>query len=312
MQIGILESKDFSKIAIEQLKSISNVSFLETQDVYDFIEDKDILFVRLKYDLNSDFLDRAQNLKIICTPTTGLNHIDIQECKKRDIKVISLKGEYEFLSSIRATPEHTFGLALSLLRNYKNAFLSSNNDVWNRERYKGYELFGNKIGIIGYGRVGKILAKYYDAFDAKVYYYDIQKIKEKNLKNIQKVDSLEKVIEKSNIVFLTASYEKENFEFFDKKYLDLLKNKYFINTSRGELVDENYLIGKIQENHFAGVALDVIQNEQSENKLNELIELTKERNLIITSHIAGATYSSMYRTEEFIVSKLLKVLELNR
>ncbi len=307
MQIGILESIDFSKDAIHELENIGKVSYLQSENLYDFIQNKNILFIRLKYNIDKIFFDYASKLKIICTPTTGLNHLDIEECKKRDIKVISLKGEYAFLSTIRAPPEHTFGLALSLLRNYKNSFLSSSNSTWNREIYKGFELFNNKIGIIGYGRVGKILAKYFEAFDAKVYYYDIKPVDETVLKNVEKMASIEEVIENTNILFLTASYEKETFEFFDKKYLDLLKCKYFINTSRGELVDESYLIKKIAENHFAGVALDVIQNEQNENNLNKLIELTKGRNLIITTHIAGATYNSMYRTEEFIVSKLLKV-----
>ena len=118
-----------------------------------------------------------------------------------------------------------------------------------------------------------------------------------------KLDSINKLIEKSNIVILSASHTEDNYEFFDKKYIDLLKNKYFINTARGELVDEEYLIEKIEENFFKGVAIDVIQNEQSNNNLDKLLNLIEANNLIVTPHIAGATYSSMYRTEEFVVNK---------
>uniref|UniRef100_UPI00404746E8 NAD(P)-dependent oxidoreductase n=1 Tax=Aliarcobacter sp. TaxID=2321116 RepID=UPI00404746E8 len=303
MQIGILEPKDFSKKAVEMLSSIGEVSLFDGKDLDVFMAKKEVLFIRLAHLIGNDFLEKAKNLKYICTPTTGLNHIDLEECKKRQIEIVSLKGEYEFLSTIRATPEHTFGLVLSLLRNYKEAFLSVNNTEWNREKYKGFELYENNIGIIGFGRVGKILAKYFEAFGAKVYFYDIDdSIQE--IHGAIKLSNIEEVVNQSNIVILSASYTESNHQFFDKKYIDLLENKYFINTARGELIDEEYLITKLKESFFKGVAMDVIQNEQSNNNLDKLLKLTKSNNLIVTPHIAGATYSSMYRTEEFIVDKL--------
>ena len=304
MQIGILESKDFSKEVIEKLSSLGEVSLFDEKDIYSFIANKEILFIRLKYFIGKEILDHTSKLKYICTPTTGLNHIDLEECEKRDIKIVSLKGEYDFLSTIRATPEHTIGLVLSLLRNYKDAFLSDNNPHWDREKHKGFELYENSVGIIGFGRVGKILSKYFDAFGAKVYFYDInQSIKGVN--HSIKLNSIKDLIEKSNIVILAASYSDENFEFFDKEYIDLLENKYFINTARGELVEEQYLLQKVAQYYFKGVALDVMQNEQSNHDLNNLVNLTNKKNFILTPHIAGATYSSMCRTEEFIVRKMI-------
>lgn len=303
MQIGILETKDFSKKALDKLSSIGNVELFKNKDLNSFLEDKEIVFIRLEYFIDKVFLYKAKKLKYICTPTTGLNHIDLEECKERDIKIISLKGEYDFLSTIRATPEHTFGLVLSLLRNYKTAFLSHNNSEWNREKYKGFELYENSVGIIGFGRVGKILAKYFEAFNTKVYFYDIDDSMQE-INNAIKITSINELIEKSNIIILSASYSEDNHQFFDKKYIDLLENKYFINTARGELVDEDYLIQKIEKDFFKGLAIDVIQNEQSENNLDKLLKLAENRNCIITPHIAGATYGSMYRTEEFIVKKL--------
>lgn len=305
MRIGILEPKDFSQKAIKDLNELGSLELFDGQNLDEFIVDKEVLFIRLEYFIGFDFLNKAKNLQYICTPTTGLNHIDLEECKKREIKIVSLKGEYEFLSTIRATPEHTFGLVLSLLRNYKEAFLSVNNLMWDRELYKGFELYENSVGIIGFGRVGKILAKYFEAFGSKVYFYDIDdSIQESN--NAIKLFSIEEVNQKSNILILSASYTESNYQFFDKKYIDLLEDKYFINTARGELVDEEYLITKIEQNFFKGVAIDVIQNEQSNNRLEKILKLTNTSNLIVTPHIAGATHSSMHRTEEFIVKKLLK------
>ena len=90
-----------------------------------------------------------------------------------------------------------------------------------------------------------------------------------------------------------------------------MKNKFFINTARGELINEQYLITKIEEDHFKGVALDVISNETTENRLSEMITLAENRNFIITPHIGGATYDSINSTEIFIVEKLIKYLTKN-
>lgn len=305
MQIGILEKKDFPPKALNELRKIGEVEFFNGDNLKKFIEDKEIIFVRLKYFIGKEILKRAEKLKFICTPTTGLNHLDLKEIKKRNITILSLKGENKFLSKIRATPEHTLGLLIALLRNYKSAFLNNNNKVWDRDKFKGYELFEKKVGLIGFGRIGKILAKYLLAIGAKVFFYDVDnKIKPRY--GAVKVNDLISLIKKCDILVLCASFTDENKKFFNKKYIDLLKNKYFINTARGELVDEEYLIKKIKENYFKGVALDVISNETGKNNLNRFIRLSKNRNFILTPHIGGATFESMRKAEEFLVEKLKK------
>ena len=222
MRIGILEPKDFSKKAVDMLNSIGEVTLFDGEDLDSYIVDKEILFIRLANFIGNDFLQKAKNLKYICTPTTGLNHIDLEECEKKQIEIVSLKSEYNFLSTIRATPEHTIGLVLSLLRNYKEAFLSDNNPHWDREKYKGFELYENSVGIVGFGRVGKILAKYFKAFGAKIYFNDIDdSIQE--IHGAIKLSTPEDVINKSNIVILSASYTESNHQFFDKKKISCLK-----------------------------------------------------------------------------------------
>ena len=307
MRIGILEPKDFSQKALNSLKDIGRVEFLKGSDkIDDFCRDKEIIFTRLKYKIDSKLIDRAINLRYICTPTTGLNHIDANYAISKGIKIMSLQNENAFLSNIRATPEHAIGLILSLLRNYKFAFLNKENRKWNRDKFWGYELYKNKIGIIGYGRVGKILATFLKAFIAEVYIYDINKNIQKN-EGVQQTHSIEELIEESNIILLCASYSDNNYKFFNKKYIDLLKHKFFINISRGELLDEEYLIKKIKKNHFKGIAIDVICDEtNSNNNLNRFLKLTENGNFILTPHIAGATYNSINLTEDFIVEKLLK------
>lgn len=305
-KVGILEPDHFSKNAIEALEKEFDVELYSGTDINVFLEDKYAIFVRLNYLINDSFLESAKNLRYICSPTTGLNHIRIS----KGIEIISLKGEEEFLKTIRATPEHTFGLALALLRNYRYAFRDTNNKVWDRDPYRGEEVYGNTVGIIGMGRVGRILAGYYRAFGANVYFYDIKK-DIGFMEGVNKTHSLDELLSKTEIVHMCASYSDEYAAYFDRKYFDMLEGKYFINTARGELIDENDLYDYIKKNSFKGVALDVIANETHANGLKEFINISEGKNVIITPHISGATYSSMARTEEFIVSKFMKIIKNN-
>ena len=305
MQIGIVEPSDFSLEAIQSLKKIGDVLMYRKGKITDFLINKEIIFIRLNYFFGKDLLKNATKLKYICTPTTGLNHLDLNFLEKKNIKVISLKNESHFLSDIRATPEHTIGLILSLLRNYKKSFISEE-DNFKREMYKGEELYDSKVGIIGIGRIGSILSKYLNAFDCKIYFFDIDKSIIAN-QNVIKCDSMDELIERCSIICLTASYQ--NNVIIKSGEIDKMKNKYLINTSRGELIDENYLIKKIEESHFKGVAIDVISNESKQNNNLKKFLKIKDQNLIITPHIGGATYTSMQRTEEFIVKKLKKLIQ---
>ena len=306
LKIGILEPDNFSPKAIAKLEELGEVSKYNgnrtRDDIRGFISDKEVLFVRLAYQINSDLISRASRLKYICSPTTGLNHISLGDC---DIKIISLGGEYEFLNTIRATPEHVFGLTLSLLRNYKDAIIKSSVQSFDRDVYRGYELYGAKIGIIGLGRIGRLLLKYFTAFDACVGYYDIQP-KENVLEGVVKYNSIEELIQESEIVILEANYTPENDKMINAELLGMMKGKYFINAARGELVDEKALLEEIKKDSFRGVAVDTFANEaEEENLVDEFIKLTEGRNLIVTPHIGGATFTSMQRTEEFITNRLI-------
>lgn len=304
LKVGILEPDHFSNKAMAQLEKHFVVETYQDGNVNAFIADKDILFVRLAYEINDELLKKADKLKYICSPTTGLNHITTT----KQIQVVCLKGEYEFLSTIRATPEHTFGLALGLLRNYRFACRDLKHNEWNRDVHRGEEIYLNKVGIIGFGRVGRLIAGYYQAFGAEVAFYDIATIQNVPA-GVCKMNSVEELIQQSNIVHMCASYSKEYEGYFGKQYFDMLADKYFINTARGELLDEDALIEFIANGQYKGVGIDVLAGEAQDTfNLAEILEAAEGKNVMITPHISGATYSSMMRTEEFIVDKLLKIM----
>ena len=309
MQIGIVEKENFSRVAIEELQKQGEVEIynLDNNNLKEFIKNKKVIFVRLKYYFSKEILKHAKSLQYICSPTTGLNHIDLDYCKKNDIKVISLKGETEFLKDIRATSEHTLSLILSLIRNHSLIIQNKNLNL-DRNNFLGHEIYNNKIGIIGFGRIGLLLSKYLNAMGAEVFFYD----KNNNIKpeyKAKKLKSIDEVINKCDIICLCASYDNNEYV-INTNHIISMKDKFFVNTSRGELVDEEFLIKKIKENYFKGVAIDVIKDEsKNTNNLKKIIKIDNSTiNFIYTPHVGGATLSSLNRTELFIVEKLKNIL----
>lgn len=303
MNIGILESKNFSENALKKLQTFGVVEKLDDWHKLNFVrKDIDTLFVRLQYYIGKEVLDYFPNVKIICTPTTGLNHIDLDYLQKKNINVISLKGETDFLQNVRATPEHTLGLILSIFRNYKLAF--DYTVPVNRDNLRGREIYGTKFGLIGLGRVGNILANYIISMGGQVSYYDPYV----DDGFIQRHSEIETLVKDSSCIVLCCSYSVKNERMITSQLLERMRDKFFVNTSRGELVDEIALLKLAQMNWFAGVAVDVISDENPKKlaETRRLLSAGDFGNVLVTPHMAGATNESMHKTEEFLVEMLNK------
>ncbi len=311
MQIGLLEPNWFDPVALTNLVAMGHkVNKFDGGDLQAFLRTQEVLFVRLAYNINENFLTQAPLLRYICSTTTGHTHLDENILASRNIKIISLRGEQVFLETVRSTPEHTFGLVLALLRNYRGAFSHVSAGGWNRDLFRGEELYGQRIGIVGLGRVGFRVASYCDAFGAHISFFDPREVKASEA--WRPLSSIKQLIKSSNIIILCASHANGTKPIFGKSEIALLHGRYFINTARGELVDENALLAAIEEGQLAGLATDVISNETDVNQLERWNAAAIGRNVIITPHIAGATFSAMARTEQFIVDKLLATLQGRR
>lgn len=242
-------------------------------------------------------------------PVTGLNHIDTVACAEHGVRIISLKGETEFLKEVRATAEHTLLLTLALLRKLVPAVESTISGTWDREPFKGNEIFKKTVGIIGFGRLGKIVSDYYKVLGAKILIYE--KYPNAELLNSPEFVDLETLLRKSDIVSLHINFLPENIEFFSTRHFSLMKpSAVFINTSRGQLVDAIALKNALNKGEISGTALDVISDEfdLSNSPEMELLTSNKLSNLIITPHIGGNTWESFDKTEKFIYNKLIKAI----
>lgn len=314
MNILITESKDYSKKALEIYNSLnSKVCFwsdFKSGEKNKVLEKTSVLVIRLGNKIDKTWIDKMPNLKIIATPTTGLNHIDSDYAKSKNIKIISLRGQASFLKNITSTAELAFGLIISLARNINSAFESVKKDgKWDRMSFRGNQLSGKIIGIIGYGRLGKIMAKYAKAFSMGVLIYDPY-IKNKNNSFI----TLDKLFKESDIVSLHALLLDSNKEFIKIGHFEKMKSTaYFINTARAELIEKNALYKALKNKSIAGAAIDVMWNEDGNGEhLNNdpLWDYVKNNNnLIIVPHIGGATFEAMHITEDFIAKEVEKCIK---
>jgi len=309
-----LEPFEFSSLALQKLKLYFNyfellVPFSELQSNTGIdLNSIHVLWVRLNYSIDSSILSCFPNLKYIVSPTTGLNHIDLESCNKLGIKILSLKGNTQFLSKVTATAEHTFLLMLSLSRNLVPACNSVNSGAWNRDNFKGIQLSGKNLGIIGLGRLGSMLSEYALSFKMNVAFTDT------NLDITNErvpYKSLHELISWSDFISLHIDYNEFNHNFFGKNEFALMKkNAFFINTSRGEVVDEHSLLSALRNNSIAGAAIDVLSNEAIIVKslaTHPLINYSMfNDNLIITPHIGGCTRDSLLLAEEFMCSQLIQ------
>ncbi|MEJ2304916.1 MAG: NAD(P)-dependent oxidoreductase, partial [Anaerolineales bacterium] len=138
----------------------------------DAVKDYDVLVVRLGLHVDKSVLVAGQRLRAVGTPTTGLDHIDLEAARQRNVTVLSLKGERAFLDEVYATAEHTFALLLSLIRRIPSAFEAVKDYTWRRDLYRGTELYDKVLGIVGFGRLGRMVSKYGLGFGMKVLVYD--------------------------------------------------------------------------------------------------------------------------------------------
>ena len=308
--ILVSESSRFPRTALHHLQSLGRVDLADITDRRELlskVRQADILWVRLRHSIDREVMEAAPHLRAIASPTTGLNHIDIAEAQRRNIRVLSLRGETDFLRTIYATAEHTLALMLALIRNLPAAARHASDGEWNRDLFLGRELNGKTVGIVGYGRVGRMVAQYVSVFGARVLVTD-PKAADESVDSQIEVTTLDHLLRSSDLVTLHVNLDETTKGFFGKREFSLMKPRaWFINTSRGEIIDEAALLDALRVGHVAGAALDVLSGENSGGMQHHpLVQYARTHpNLLITPHIGGCTVESTEKTEIFLAEQVV-------
>lgn len=263
------------------------------------IKNFQIVVVKSTIIIDKEFIDHAKKLRIVARAGTGLDNIDINYCKSRRIKVISTPG----LNS-DAAADFTVMQILCMVRNaYKAQKMVQNND-FRRDLLLGRDMQNLNIGIVGFGNVGKKVAKRLKAFGSKIYIFEKRKIN----KRYKKVGSLNKLIKISNVLTFHVPLNKKTLKMIREKQIrKMKKNTLIINTSRAQIVDSKAILKHRKKIIYVTDLLDKeppLDTKSSANKYSN--KLLKKDNIIVTPHMAASTLDSQEKISKFLSKKIIK------
>jgi D-3-phosphoglycerate dehydrogenase / 2-oxoglutarate reductase len=268
----------------------------------------DAIVAGLEIDLDRRVLERTTRLRVIATRTTQLRHVDVDEARRRGIDLLSLEPGDPALQATPSTAEEAFALALALLRHIPWAFDSVKAGRWERARYGGRELAGKTIGVVGYGRLGRLVARYARAFGMHVLAHDPHA----DLRDVEAV-TLAELLHRSDVVSLHCVFDEETRGLLGAAELALMRpTAVLVNTARGELVDEGALLAALERGELAGAAVDTLAGERADGshvREHPLVRYARSHeNLIVVPHLGGATVEATERTQLAIARKLAAYL----
>ncbi len=294
--LNIKEIEKFGKLTVYQTTS--------PQESIERINDAEIVITN-KVIIGAKEMDKAKKLKLICIAATGMNNIDLEAAKERNIEVKNVKGY-----STEAVAQHTLSLILALqnsLLQYAAETRSGNwsiSPIFTMLNHPFYELKGKKLGIIGYGTIGKRVAELAKAFGMEIL---IAKRKGIEYKDDFRTD-FETILQKSDVISIhTPLSEQTRNMFTGNEFAKMKKTAIIINTARGGIINENDLFDALKSKTIRAAAIDVTEKEPipANSPLPEL------NNLIITPHIAWTSVESRQKLLKGILKNIEDYINKN-
>lgn len=292
-KIVVLEPEHFSERAREILLSRYSVEDYSGTP----IADAEVLLGGLEYRMDESFLQGFSSLKAVCTVTTGRNHVDLGYLQQRHLRLISLHDIRDQIMTVSSTAE----LALALILNVGRRISQSSRAVavdgrWSRMDFFTSELRGQTLGVIGFGRIGQMVASMAQGLGLKVLAYD----PEVTVPEGSRAQSLQEVVGSSDVISLHADFRGS--VLLGRKELELCKKgAAIVNTARGELVDEVAIGDALTRGTLSGYAADVLTGENTQNwdvTSDPLVRMSREGlNVILSPHLGGCTREAFEATQ---------------
>lgn len=279
----------------EILESVGEVTYIDDptlQEVVSVIGSYDAIYTnpnKSKVFIGKEVIDAAKNLKVICTASTGTNHIDKAYVAEKNLPILALTEERDVIKRISSTAELAFALTMSGLRHVVRSHNNALKGEWDYTKYIGRQMNCLTIGVIGYGRLGSMYAGYCKAFDSKVMVYDPYK-KVEDAQLIQ-VDDLKMLLKESDIIAIHVHVTDETIGMINAECFKLMKKDVLIvNSARGDIINENDLVRFLSENSEARIATDVLADEVRNRLESPLLKYAQNHEqVIVTQHIGGMT-----------------------
>ncbi|RJQ25964.1 hydroxyacid dehydrogenase [Candidatus Parcubacteria bacterium] len=289
MNIAFFEIEDHEKDYFQKhLSEGNNLLFFEEKLNEDFdiskIKDIEIISVFIYSDLKKDILDKLPNLRFIATRSTGYDHIDLEECKKRNILIenVPTYGEY-------TVAEHTFSLILALSRRIIESYKKVREWNFSPEGLTGFDLNKKTLGVIGVGNIGKNVIKIAKGFGMEVLGHKKNPDPELEKSLDFKLVDLETLLKNSDIITLHIPFSKETRHLLGEKEFEKMKDGVvIINTARGGIIDTNALVKALETGKVRAAGLDVLEEEPLLREEKELLSKSfdkKELLCVLENHL---------------------------
>lgn len=298
--ILLLKKRGFEVSVYKEDNAISH------KELFNKINDCDGVITLLSDKIDKEAIDKMGKCKVIANYAVGFNNIDVEYAKKKGIVVTNTP---DVLTD--STADLTMALVLACARKIPESekFVRNKKFMgWSPKLFLGTELRDKYFGILGAGRIGTEVVKRAYAFGCKILYYSNSKNQYLESKLKAKKLSLNSILKKSDIISLHLPLNQKSKSLLNKEKLDLLKpSSILINTARGEILDESYLIKMLKQNKITAAGFDVYQNEPNLNK-----EFYKLKNVILLPHIGSATVEARDKMSILAAKNVIAVLSGKR
>lgn len=260
------------------------------------------LIVTTRIKVDKDVIDNAPHLQWIGRLGSGMEMIDVAYARHKGIRCVSSPE-----GNCDAVGEHVIATLLCLFGNIVKSNLQLRENIWEREKNRGVELKEKTVGIIGYGNTGSAVAQKLSGFECTIMAYDKYKT-DFGTDFVQEVQ-LQDIFKYADIVSIHLPLTDETNHMVNEEFLSSFAGPvYFVNTSRGKIMDTAALIENLKSGHVAGACLDVLENEHldtmDETERAQFDFLLHSEHVLLTPHIAGYTHEAAYKTAHIVLKKL--------
>ena len=266
------------------------------EDLANHIKDSEIVVIRSATKLTKEVLDEAEQLKIIARCGVGIDNVDLDFAKSKNIFVTNAPS-----ANLISVVELTVALIISASRKLSLADSHLKKGEWNRSEFLGYELYGKTLGIVGFGKAGRLVADRMKSFGMSIVFYDPYVT---DWNGSEESVELNDLLRTADVVSIHVIKTKDTENLISKDMLDLLKpSSIIVNTSRGGVLDEDYLFELLESEKIFGAGLDVFLNEPPEN-----VDRYNGLNLVTTPHIGASTNEAQLKAGLETIENIKKIL----
>jgi D-3-phosphoglycerate dehydrogenase len=250
------------------------------------------LIIRSATKVNADLLEKAPHLKLVIRAGEGTDNIDKAACAAKGVKVANTPG-----ANNNSAAEHAIALMMTVLRKTAEANATMKNGGWDKSKYTGVELANKKVGVVGFGRIGQIVAKRLSGFEPDLLFFD-PFVEKSDLPYARKAKDLNEIFSTCDVITLHTPLMEQTKGMVNAELLNLMQpHAVLVNASRGGIVNEEALLQVLKDKKIRAAGFDVFATEP----LEENSPLRSLENITLTPHLGASTEEAQLRVGEMAV-----------